>query len=114
MGKGILILEFRQETNTFNPVVMQKPSFGNAFEGEKVFQSRMAYRSAVHGAVDAFGEIGAEVIPMVFLAAPSGGRVADDVLEFVMERVRYYAENNAFDAIGTLIEVIFVEHELSL
>jgi len=99
MEKRILILEFRQETNTFNPVVMQKPSFGNAFEGEKVFQSRMAYRSAVHGAVDAFGEIGAEVIPMVFLAAPSGGRVADDVLEFVMERVQYYAENNAFDAI---------------
>ena len=100
MGKRILILEFRQETNTFNPVITEKQSFGGKiFEGQDVFQSRMAYRSAVRGAVNAFSEIGAEVIPTVFLAAPSGGRVADDVLEFVMERVQYYAEHNEFDAI---------------
>ena len=100
MGKRILILEFRQETNTFNPVVMEKHNFGGkTFEGEAVFQSRMAYRSAVHGAVDAFHEAGAKEIPTVFLAAPSGGRVADDVLALVMERVQMFAENNAFDAI---------------
>lgn len=101
MQKRILILEFRQETNTFNPVVMEKPSFGNVLEGEAVYQSRMSFDSAIHGAVDAFSEVGATVIPTAFVSAiaTSGGRVADDVLEFVMERVQYYAENNDFDAI---------------
>ena len=103
MQKRILIVEFRQETNTFNPVVMHKDAFSknNVFEGEEIFQSRMSYNSAIHGAVDTFHAAGAEVIPTAFVSAiaTSGGKVADDVLEFVMDRVQYYAENNAFDAI---------------
>lgn len=101
MSKRILILEFHQETNTFNPVVMPKAMFngGKPFEGEETFQNCMSYDSAVHGAVDTFTEAGATVIPTVFASANSGGRVADDVLEFLMERVEYYAKNNTFDAI---------------
>ena len=89
MKKRILILEFRQETNTFNPVVMTKEMFngGKDFEGEEIFQTRLSTRTAVCGAAAAFREAGAAVIPTVFASAPSGGRVADDVLEFVMERV---------------------------
>lgn len=101
MKKRILILEFRQETNTFNPVVMTKEMFngGKDFEGEEIFQTRLSTRTAVCGAAAAFREAGAAVIPTVFASAPSGGRVADDVLEFVMERVRWYGEHNEFDAI---------------
>ena len=103
MQKRILIVEFRQETNTFNPVVAQKNAFSrnDTFEGEEIFQTRMAFNSAIHGAVDAFRKAGAEVIPTAFVSAiaTSGGRVADDVLQLVMERVQYYAENNKFDAI---------------
>ena len=103
MQKRILILEFRQETNTFNPVVMQKEMFngGKYFEGAEVFQTRLSTRTAICGAVAAFREAGAAVIPTAFVSATatSGGRVADDVLDFVMERVQWYAERNEFDAI---------------
>lgn len=103
MQKRILIVDFQQETNTFNPVVMTKEMFngGKGFEGEEIFQTRLSTRTAICGAVAAFREVGATVIPTVFVSATatSGGRVADDVLEFVMERVRWYAEHNEFDAI---------------
>lgn len=103
MQKRILIVEFRQETNTFNPVVMSKEMFngGKDLEGEEIFQTRLSTRTAICGAVAAFREVGATVIPTALLSATatSGGRVADDVLEFVMERVQWYAEHNEFDAI---------------
>lgn len=103
MQKRILIVEFCQETNTFNPVVSTKEMFngGKHLEGEEIFQTRLSTRTAVCGAVTAFREAGATVIPTAFVSATatSGGRVADDVLEFVMERVRWYAEHNEFDAI---------------
>lgn len=103
MKKRILILEFRQETNTFNPVVMTKEMFngGKGLEGEEIFQTRLSTRTAICGAVAAFREVGATVIPTAFVSATatSGGRVADDVLEFVMERVQWHAEHNEFDAI---------------
>lgn len=103
MQKRVLIVEFRQETNTFNPIVAEKDAFSrnNTFEGEGVFQERISTRTAICGAVAAFREAGAAVIPTAFVSATatSGGRVADDVLEFVMERVQWYAEQNEFDAI---------------
>lgn len=103
MQKRILIIEFRQETNTFNPIVAQKNAFSsnNVFEGEVILQDRLSTRTAICGAVAAFREAGADVIPTVFVSATatSGGRVADDVLEFVMERAQWYAEHNEFDAI---------------
>ena len=101
MKKRILILEFRQETNTFNPVPAEKNAFQKdcIFEGEKLFQSRMATRTATHGAVDAFSAAGMSVIHTVFMSAPSGGKVNDDVLDYAMERVENYAKNNEFDAI---------------
>lgn len=97
----ILILEFRQETNTFNPIVDQISEFnaGGACEGEAVFQSRMSTNTAVRGAVEEFRHRGMEVIPTVFMEAPSGGRVADSALQYLMERVTEYARNNTFDAI---------------
>lgn len=103
MKKRILILEFHQETNTFNPIVMPKEMFnsGKGFEGEEVFRNYLSTRTAICGAVSAFREVGATVIPTVFASATatSGGRVADDVLKFVMDRVQWYAEHNEFDAI---------------
>ena len=101
MSKKILLLEFRQETNTFNPVPAEKTAFQKdcIFEGEKLFQSRMATKTAMHGAVDVFQAAGMSVIHTVFMSAPSGGKVKDDVLAYAMERVEYYAKNNQFDAI---------------
>lgn len=101
MKKRILVLEFRQESNTFNPVVTQIADFnaGAALEGEDVIRTRLDIPSAVKGAVDAFAQWDAEPVYTVFMRAQSGGRVADDALQHVMERVTDYAKNNHFDAI---------------
>jgi len=101
MGKRILILEFRQESNTFNPIVSDRSVFndGGPTEGEDAFRRPMAFRSAVHGAVDAVMQAGGEPIPTVFMDAGSGGRVSDKVLEYLMKQVEFYAQNNAFDAV---------------
>ena len=101
MKKRILVLSFRQETNTFNPIVAGMSEFnaGAPAEGQKIWDSLLEVKSAIHGAVDAFAEYGAEPIPTAFLQAPSGGRVADDVLQFLMDRVEAYAKENEFDAI---------------
>ena len=58
MKKRILVLEFRQESNTFNPVVTQIADFnaGAALEGEDVIRTRVDIPSAVKGAVDAVAQ----------------------------------------------------------
>ena len=93
--KRILVCEYHQESNTFNPIVspMEKfnPSLG--LEGERVFNARMSAKTTVHGAVDAITAAGAEVIPSVFVSAGSGGRLADDVLQFACDKVQWYIEN---------------------
>lgn len=99
--KRILICEFHQETNTFNPIVTPAERFnsGLEFEGERIFRGRMAQRSSVHGAVDAILDSGADVIPAVFMSASSGGRVADAVLTQFCQRMEAYAQTEAFDGI---------------
>ena len=101
MKKRILVLEFHQETNTFNPVVTQLQDFnsGLAPESEEAFESHMSIRSALRGAADALRQIDAELIPTVFLFGTSGGRVADEVLRYLLQRMTEYAENNQFDGI---------------
>lgn len=102
MGKKILVCEYHQESNTFNPVVslLEKFSPGLGYEGEKVFNARMSVRSNVRGAVDAITAAGGEAIPTVFLTAGSGGRMADDILHLACERMQYYIETvGDFDGI---------------
>ena len=83
----------RQETNTFIPIIAEKSAFSsnNIFEGEEIFQDRLSTRTAICGAVAACREVDATVIPAAFVSATaaSGGRVADDVLEGVMERAQW-------------------------
>ena len=101
MKKRVLICEFHQETNTFNPVLtsLERYHTGLGFEGETVFQDRMTRSCPIHGAVDAITEAGGEVIPTVFLYAHSGGKAEDNVLEYVCRRIGEYAEKESFDAI---------------
>lgn len=101
MKKRVLILEFHQETNTFNPIPTPAERFhtGLGFGGEAVFQDRMTRSCPTRGAVDAITQAGGEVIPTVFLYAHSGGKAEDDVLEYVCRRVGEYAQKEPFDAI---------------
>ncbi|MBO5867820.1 MAG: M81 family metallopeptidase, partial [Oscillospiraceae bacterium] len=98
----VLVCEYHQESNTFNPIISPLEKFNPhlGIEGEKVLNIRMASRSAVHGAVDAITAAGGEVIPSVFLTAGSGGRMADSILQLACEKVRWYIERaGEFDGV---------------
>ena len=103
MGKKrILVCEYHQESNTFNPIVSPLKKFAAAlgYEGEEIFAARMKTPTQIHGAVDAISAAGGEAIPTVFLTAGSGGRMADSVYELACERMRHYvAEAGEFDAV---------------
>lgn len=100
--KRILVCEFLQETNTFNPIVCTAENFnsGKAFEGKEIFKELMSIKGSVHGAVDAITQAGGEAIPTIFMDANSGGRVEDSVLQLMKDRMKYYAETvGEFDGI---------------
>ena len=102
MKKRILLIEFHQESNTFNPIVspLEKFAAAHGYEGEEVFAARMNTPCQIHGAVDAITAAGGEVFPTVFLTAGSGGRMADSVYQLARDRFRYYAQQaGEFDAV---------------
>ena len=101
MKKRILVCSFHQETNTFNPIVWDIDRFGTnrEFEGAARFEKALDGKSALHGGYTAITEAGGEVVPTVFLHASSGGRVADDVLNYLCERMAYYTKNEEFDGV---------------
>ena len=99
--KRILVCQFHQESNTFNPVLSTLDRFNNplGYEGEAIFNDLLQVNSAIAGATEVFRQAGAEVIPTVFMKAPSGGRVDDKVLTCMQERMADYAQRYPFDAI---------------
>ena len=102
MKKRILICEFHQENNTFNPIVtpIQRFNSGDVFEGEAPLRKLMENPTTVHGGVDAITEAGGEIIPTIFMRSGSGGRVADEALNHFCDRIRHYAETvGEFDGI---------------
>lgn len=104
--KRVLICEFHQETDTFNPILMKKDDFA-AFhytEGEAGYALCKEQNCATHGIIDAIEKMGGEVIPSVFVYALAGGRVSDGVLEYVLERLRHYiAQAGHIDAVCALL-----------
>lgn len=100
--KRILICEFHQETNTFNPIVngVERFNAGDVFEGEARYQKILSQKLAVAGAVDVLTENGMEVIPSVFMHSGSGGRVADEALEIMCSRLEHYIKTvGEFDGV---------------
>ena len=102
MSKRILVCEFHQETNTFNPFVTPQswfnPRYGQ-WEGESIFEKRCEGNLAVHGAVDAIREAGCEAVPSVFMHACSGGKVADEVMVYLTDRLTHYLRTETYDAV---------------
>ena len=101
MKKRILICEFHQETNTFNPIITDTDRFngGGAFEGEEVFAGRMARRCAVRGGVDAIRARGGEVIPTIFMTSGSGGRVSAKAVKHFCQRLESYLQTEQIDGV---------------
>lgn len=104
--KRVLICEFHQETDTFNPILMTKEDFA-AFrytEGMEGYRICKNHSCATRGIIEAIEERGGEVIPTVFVYALAGGRVSDSVLDYVLERLRHYiGEAGHIDAVCALL-----------
>lgn len=100
--KRVLVFEFHQETNTFNPIT---PSFDRfhptkTFEGQERFEGCIKSGGCVSGGVAAIRDAGGEAIPTVFMHAASGGRVDDEVLAHLCHRLKHYIETvGEFDGI---------------
>lgn len=98
----ILVFEFHQETNDFNPITTPFARFQpkKIFEGEERFQEVLGNRGMTCGCVEGIRDAGGEVIPTVFMHAASGGRVDDEVFDYLTERLKYYiAQSGEFDAV---------------
>lgn len=104
--KRVLICEFHQETDTFNPIVMTREDF-SAFrctEGMDGYRICKSQPCATHGIIDAIEERGGEVVPTVFVYALAGGRVSDSVLAYVLDGLRrYIAQAGHIDAVCALL-----------
>ena len=99
--KKILLFEFHEETNTFNPLTTPFSRFQPdcVFEGESCYEKVLKSHGMAAGFADAITKAGHIVIPTLFLHASSGGRVQDAVYDHVCERLKYYIETEAFDAV---------------
>ena len=96
MAKRILICEFHEETDTFNPEIAQLISFDSGIhaEGEELLLKHRSIPSLFHGIVDAVEEAGGEVVPGISLYSGSAGVVADDVYNLLIERTDHYLKNS--------------------
>ena len=100
--KRILICEYHQETNTFNPIIntVERFNAGDVFEGEALLKHRIVNKWAVGGAVDMFTEAGAESIPTIMMHSGSGGRVEDKAYEHMCDRLEHYVNTvGEFDGV---------------
>ncbi len=100
--KRVLVCEFHQETNTFNPIVMPLEAFKalRYAEGIEGYNLCKSLPCTVHGIIDAIEEADGIVIPTIFLYTVAGGRVSDDVTKLLYDRMQHYIEEaGEFDAV---------------
>lgn len=99
--KRILVCEFRQESNTFNPIVtpMERFNDGDVFEGEELFEKKMTSSPSIKGAVTVIRQMGGIAVPTVMARCGSAGPAADALLEHLIQRMRHYGKTESFDAI---------------
>lgn len=94
--KRVLVCEFHQESDTFNPLVS---TLENCFEvtryaeGQEAYDLAKAVPCALHGMIDAIEEAGGEAITTISLFGASGGRVDDSVYTMLCDKVRSYLDS---------------------
>ena len=83
--KRVLVCEFHQETDTFNPFSASVEDFAalRYAEGQEAYDLCKKLPCAFHGMIDAIEEADGVVIPSISLYGSSGGRVQDSVLELL-------------------------------
>lgn len=75
----ILMAGFYHESNTFNPIISKKEEFISA-EGEELLEY-------FPGAVKAFREVGAKVVPSTFVGKMSSGVIKEEAFRFYVNRI---------------------------
>ena len=88
--KRVLICEFHQETNTFNPLPMKLEHFAalRYAYGQEAYDLCKKLPCAFHGMIDAIEENGGEVFSSVSLYGSLGGPVEDSVMEILKTGVK--------------------------
>ena len=78
-NKRVLVCEFHQETNTFNPIPTGLEGFAAIRHacGQEAYDLCRELPCAFHGMTDAIEAAGGEVIPSVSLSGIMGGRLAE-------------------------------------
>lgn len=86
--KKILVCEFSQESNSFNPMVWELDRFRSMVlsSGLKMKIMYSLLKSPIKGMVDAIKKSGAKPVYGTGMRAISGGRVSDDSVEFFLSQ----------------------------
>ena len=101
-SKKVIICDFHQETNTFNPLPFTLEMFKaqRYGEGREAYDISKSLPCAFHGMIDAVEEKGYEVVPGIMLYGGSGGRVSDDVFTLAKDGIKQtITECGEFDAV---------------
>jgi microcystin degradation protein MlrC len=85
----VILTEFKQETNSFSPVVCGMDFFeiGGIRYGQDILNTYWRINSEVKGMVDVLGEAGVEIIPSVSMRSWSSGPVERKVVDFYLEKL---------------------------
>lgn len=94
--KRILLCEFYQETNTFNPIPYTLDMFREFryAEGSDFYEKAKKVPDAAHGMIEAIENMGGEVVPGISLLGWAGGAVDDKVYQLLQGRTEYYIKNS--------------------
>ncbi len=94
--KRILLCEFYQETNTFNPVPYTLDMFSDFryAEGMDFYNKAKEVPDAAHGMIETIESMGGIVIPGISLMGWAGGVVADEVYDQLLNRTDFYICNS--------------------
>ena len=100
--KRVLVCEFFQETDTFNPILTAHDSFQRfrSLEGQDAYDACKKLRCAASGMMNAIEDQNGVVIPAMFLFTHAGGRVDKQVVELFYDRMQHYLDTvGSVDAI---------------
>lgn len=84
----IAICEFRQESNSFNPVITTRSYFacGGIYDGQAFVEKAKREPCAASGMLHELEAAGAEIIPAYSMVSQSGGPVAREVTDEFLQR----------------------------
>lgn len=84
----VAICEFRQETDSFNPVLSGMKAFerGGIYDGDRFHEAVYGKQLAVAGMIKELEKDGVEPIMLYSMNADSGGPVEDAVVNFFMDK----------------------------